>query len=231
MEKDTKITFNPNFTYQIFNDDELIRGYKNLRILISLTPVNLRPHIKILYDDTLKIKDDINKLFKEFYGENFSTNENNFKEILNEEINYEIAPMGKKIHEIKEYEGKDFEVYYSQIKNDERKNLSLYLQLILPYFIEGANVIEIEENFWHYFFLYEKIENKKWNIIGFCTINHFHMDLFKYRSMISQFFILNPYQRMGFGLKLLEVILFLIFLFLFRVYIMNIIQIKIALKL
>ena len=48
-------------------------------------------------------------------------------------------------------------------------------------------------------------QNQKWNIIGFCTINHFHMDLYKYRSMISQFFILNPYQRRGFGLKLLEV--------------------------
>ena len=154
----------------------------------------------------MKIKDDLNKLFKDFYEENFCTDENNFKEILMEEINYKNAPMGKKIHEIKDDEGKNFEVYYSQIKNDERKNLSLFLQLILPYFIEGANVIEIEENFWHYFFLYEKIENKRWKIIGFCTINHFHLDLFKYRSMISQFFILNPYQRMGFGLKLLEVI-------------------------
>ena len=94
----------------------------------------------------MKIKDDISKLFTEFYEEHFSTNEKDFKEILKEELNYKSAPLGKKISEIKDSEGKVFEVYYSEIKNDEKKELSLFLQLILPYFIEGANVINIEEN-------------------------------------------------------------------------------------
>lgn len=107
---------------------------------------------------------------------------------------------------MKDSEGKRYEVYYSDIKHDQGKKFNIFLQLILPYFIEGANVIDIEEYFWHYFILYEKTLEDKWNLIGFCTLNHFHLDINKYRSMISQFFILNPYQRKGFGLKSLEVI-------------------------
>lgn len=87
-EKDLTNTFNPIYTYQIFNDDELIRGYKNLRIMISLSPVNLRPFIQIKFDDTLKIKDDLIMLFKEFYEDNLIQSEKEFEEILTEELNY-----------------------------------------------------------------------------------------------------------------------------------------------
>ena len=198
-------TFNPLFTYQIFNDEEKITGYKNLRILISLTPVNLRPHVKIIYEDTLPIKDDLNLLFKKFYEENYLSDDNKFLELLEEELNYKIPPIGKKITEITYDNNKKLEVFFSDIKNDSGKDLSFYLQILLPYFIEGANVINIEENFWNYFIIYEKSESDHYKIIGFCTLNHFHMDMNTYRSMISQFIILTPFQRQGLGLKLLEV--------------------------
>ena len=202
--KNFQNAFNPLFTYQIFDDDEKITGYKNLKILISLTPVNLRPHVKIIYNDTLPIKDDLNLLLKNFYEEYLLYDENIFLELLEEELNYKIAPIGKKITNFF-YNEKVFEVFFSDIKNDACKNQSVFLQLLLPFFIEAASVIEIEENFWHYFIIYEKNENEHYKLVGFCTLNHFHRDITQYRSMISQFIILNPYQRKGLGLKLLEV--------------------------
>ncbi len=176
--------------------------------MISLSPVNLRPHIKIIYDDTLPIKDDLNFLLKNFYEEFFLLDENRFLEFLEEELNYEIAPIGKKITEFN-HNNKKFEVFFSDIKHDHAKDLNVYLQLLLPFFIEAANVINIEEYFWHYFIIYEKNQNYK--LVGFCTLNHFHRDINQYRSMISQFIILNVYQRQGLGLKLLEVNSYLIF--------------------
>ncbi len=160
--------------------------------------------MKIIFDDTLPIKDDLNLLLKNFYDEYFLCDENKFLEYLDEELNYEIAPIGKKITNFIHY-GKKLEVFFSDIKNDAGKSLNIFLQLLLPYFIEAANVIDIEEYFWHYFIIYEKNENEHYKLVGFCTLNHFHRDINQYRSMISQFIILNTYQRKGFGLKLLEV--------------------------
>jgi len=160
--------------------------------------------VKIIYEDTLPIKDDLNLLLKNFYDDHFLCDENKFLEYLAEELNYKIAPIGKKITYFTHNE-KRFEVFFSDIKNDSGKNLSIFLQLLLPYFIEAANVIDIEEYFWHYFIIYEKSENENYKLVGFCTLNHFHRDINRYRSMISQFIILNPHQRQGLGLKLLEV--------------------------
>jgi len=127
-------------------------------------------------------------------------------EFLEEEINYKSAPIGKKIADF-EHNNKKFQVFFSDIKHDQSKDLSIFLQLLLPFFIEAANVINIEEYFWHYFIIFEKNENENYKLVGFCTLNHFHRDINTYRSMISQFIILNPYQRQGIGLKLLEVII------------------------
>lgn len=184
-----------------------------MKILVSLTPVNLRPHVKITYEDTLPIRDDLNLLFKNFYEENYLCDDEKFLGFLSEELDYKQAPIGKKINKISNGNDKDLEVYYADIKHEAGKDLTLFLQLLLPYFIEGANVIDIEEYFWHYFIIYEKAENSNFKLIGFCTLNHFHMDIYKYRSMISQFIILSPYQRQGLGLKLLEVFIFFIFYF------------------
>lgn len=143
---------------------------------------------------------------KNFYDEYFLLDENKFLGFLEEELNYKIAPIGRKITEFV-HNKKNFQVYFSDIKHDQSKDLSIFLQLLLPFFIEAANVINIEEYFWHYFIIFEKNENENHKLVGFCTLNHFHKDINIYRSMISQFIILNIYQRQGLGLKLLEVIL------------------------
>jgi hypothetical protein len=76
-------TFNPIFTNQIFNDEEIIIGYKNLNILISLTPKMLYPHIKIKYDSQIRIRDDLELLLKKQFEQTYETNSQKFLEKLN----------------------------------------------------------------------------------------------------------------------------------------------------
>jgi len=152
----------------------------------------------------LPIKDDLDFLLRNFYSDYYLNDDEKFLEILEEELKYQLAPIGNKISEFTHID-KKFEVFFSDIKKDERKSFNVFLQLLLPFFIEAANIIDIEENFWHYFIVYEKNENEHYKLVGFCTLNHFHRNIQTYRTMISQFIILNPYQRKGLGLKLLEV--------------------------
>jgi hypothetical protein len=48
----------------------------------------------------------------------------------------------------------------------------------------------------------DKIE--KWRTLGICSYKNFHIELYKYFTMLSQFLIPPPYQRKGLGTFLLE---------------------------
>lgn len=54
----TLSTFQPQFTYPIFGDEESIFGYKGLIIRLRLAAHDLRPHIHISYDDKFKAVED-----------------------------------------------------------------------------------------------------------------------------------------------------------------------------
>jgi hypothetical protein len=90
---DLEYSFNPYFTYQIFQDEK-ITGYKNLRIYISLTPRSLYPHIKIKYDSTSMLRDDIELLLKEHYMNAYETDDEKFLKRLNEDTG---KPLGEVI--------------------------------------------------------------------------------------------------------------------------------------
>jgi hypothetical protein len=81
---DLEYSFNPYFTHQIFQDDK-ITGYKNLKILISLTPRLLYPHFKITYDSISTLRDDIELLLKEHFGHVYETNDEAFMKKLKED--------------------------------------------------------------------------------------------------------------------------------------------------
>lgn len=111
-------SFNPLFTNQVINEEEVIIGYKNLKILISLTPRMLYPHVKIIYDSHLKIRDDLELLLKKQFEHTYETNSEKFLEKLNEEIGGEnLAPKG--------------DIIFSQIDEENKKSLKVKFLLSL----------------------------------------------------------------------------------------------------
>jgi len=108
-------SFNPLFTNQIFNDEEIIIGYKNLKIIISLTPRMLYPHIKIKFDSQLRIRDDLELLLRKHFEHMYETSDEKFLEKLNKEIGGEEIdekpPKGEKIFSINSCE-KNLEVKF-----------------------------------------------------------------------------------------------------------------------
>lgn len=91
-------SFHPLFCNQIFGEEEKITGYKNLKILISLTPKSLFPHIKIVYDSCLEVKDDLDLLFEKYYEHVYETSEEKFLEKLEADLKVDnIPPKGELI--------------------------------------------------------------------------------------------------------------------------------------
>jgi len=102
-------SFNSSFSNQIFPNEETINGYKNLKILISLTPMMLHSHVKIVYEKCLKIKDDLEMLLKSHFEYSYETNSSKYLEKLENERG--ISPKGKLIYEeVNKKSGKCLEV-------------------------------------------------------------------------------------------------------------------------
>ena len=88
-------SFQPTYTYELFSN-EIIHGYKGLKILISLTPKTLFAHINIQYTEKQEVNDDIENIFAEHFKERFTRNKANFISKLNEEK--DKTPKGKLIY-------------------------------------------------------------------------------------------------------------------------------------
>ena len=93
--------------------------------------------------------------------------------------------------------------------NDDYTEENYSIQALCTFFIDAASFIPIETNFWGYFVIVENMENKddnneNWKIVGICSYKNFHIELYKYYTMLSQFLIMPPYQRKGLGTFLLE---------------------------
>ena len=192
-------TFQPKYSLQLF-PNEKISGYKGLKILISLTPKFFTPHIKIIYDKVLRFKDNLEEILQKHYKDSYLTDDDKFLEILKEENEKENI-KGKII--LKEEEK---EIYYIDILNDDFIKENYQFQTLCTFFIDAASFIPIESNFWGYFIIINRDKNNKknWYTIGFSSFRNFHLELYKYCSMISQVLILIPYQRKGCGTFLLE---------------------------
>ena len=194
-------SFQPTYTYELFTN-EIIHGYKGLKILISLTPKTFYAHLNIQYTEKQIINDDIENILAQHFKERFKRNKDTFINKLNEEN--KISPKGKLI-----FTEKNRKIYNIDILKDDYTEENYSIQALCTFFIDAASFIPIETNFWGYFVIVENMENKddnneNWKIVGICSYKNFHIELYKYYTMLSQFLIMPPYQRKGLGTFLLE---------------------------
>jgi GNAT superfamily N-acetyltransferase len=196
-------SFQPTYTYELFAN-EVIHGYKGLKVLISLTPKTFFAHLNIQYAEKLDMNDDIENILALHFKERFTRNKATFISKLNEEN--KIIPKGKLI-----FSENNRKIYNVDILKDDYTEENYSIQALCTFFIDAASFIPIEENFWGYFIIVENVENKdkkdekeNWRTLGICSYKNFHIELYKYFTMLSQFLILPPYQRKGLGTFLLE---------------------------
>jgi histone acetyltransferase 1 len=246
--------FNPQFTNQIF-ENELITGYKNLKILISLTPRFFFPHFKIIYDKCLKVKDDIELILKNHFDNLFETNEAKYLEKLkydlgdsesifeNDESRSDrpfitFPPKGKLISEGK-LDDKKLAIYHINVVKDKFTEENFNYQCICTFFIDGASFIPYEDSFWSYYIIYEMIQDNqemenpkklRFNVLGYTTTLNVNLSLNSHRTMVSQFLVLPPFQRKGLGHFLLDVNNFLVILKIFFLLITYIESIQLSIR-
>uniref|UniRef100_A0A8C9LEB1 histone acetyltransferase n=1 Tax=Pavo cristatus TaxID=9049 RepID=A0A8C9LEB1_PAVCR len=200
--EDDNTTFNPEYSHQVFGDDEVAFGYKGLKILLYYIAGNLSTLFRIEYTSKVNEKfdcveaDDVESKIREIIPPGFCTNTDDFVSLLEKEVNFK--PFGMLLH-----------TYSADMTCPGFREYHERLQTFLMWFIETASFIDVDDERWNYFIVFEKYNKDGATLfatVGYMTVYNYYVYPDKTRPRVSQMLILPPFQGEGHGAQLLETV-------------------------
>lgn len=216
---DEETTFNPEMSHQVYGENETIFGYKDLKIKLYYSAASLTTYLGFSHSSEVSQEgvtaDDIRAPLLERIPPGYLENLDDFRTSLEKEDTF--RPFGDQLKSFEHHtkdESKTLEIYkvssVSALSNpDSFLKFHERLQTFLLWFVDAASFIEVDDPKWTFYFLFEKavVDGRPIHyILGYSTIYRYYAHPFKLRPRISQFLILQPWQRQGLGVQLLETI-------------------------
>ncbi|NWW37829.1 HAT1 acetyltransferase, partial [Panurus biarmicus] len=212
--EDENTTFNPEYSHQV----EVAFGYKGLKILLYYIAGNLSTLFRIEYTSKVNEKfdcveaDDVESKIREIIPPGFCTNTDDFVSLLEKEVNFK--PFGMLLHTYSihnEEAGEDitYQIYKADMTCPGFREYHERLQTFLMWFIETASFIDVDDERWNYFLVFEKYNKDGATLfatVGYMTVYNYYVYPDKTRPRVSQMLILPPFQGEGHGAQLLETV-------------------------
>uniref|UniRef100_A0A8C4ZVX1 Histone acetyltransferase type B catalytic subunit n=1 Tax=Gadus morhua TaxID=8049 RepID=A0A8C4ZVX1_GADMO len=180
--EDDGTTFHPEYSHQLYGDDEVAFGYKGLQIQLYYSAGNLSTLFKVKYSSKVTEKfdcveaDDVEVKIRDIIPAGFSCSTDDFVSRLEKEANF--RPFGNLLHTYKVHNEEAGELTYQICKVDMAcpgfQEYHGRLQTFLMWFIETASFIDADDDRWDFF--------------------------------LVQMLVLPPFQGEGHGAQLLEAV-------------------------
>ncbi|KAI4713267.1 hypothetical protein J4E89_002246 [Alternaria sp. Ai002NY15] len=152
-------SFHPSYTYTVIEENETIAGYKNPSIELDFRANDLKPNLKISFDQELdlkKISPDLNQI---------DLSPELFREYLPESIDdaagaasSDWKPPGECMKTFSLY-GKQYEIWKASMTDPDARRIWLNMRILTLLFIEGATIdgLDDEETLdrWTLYLLYD----------------------------------------------------------------------------
>ncbi|CAG9858719.1 unnamed protein product [Phyllotreta striolata] len=222
-EKISKNSFKPIMSHQVFGENECIFGYRSLEIDLNYLHNSARCYVNIKSSGAIKSSihkpDDVMESLNPWLPENYCSSEEEFSSMCQKE-NHELI-FGKVIHEFKDKNRctifpndevhSSYKITHCDLTNAEFKAFHARFETYVIWFIDGANFIDLEDEKWDIFYVYEEVEHPQTlqvytSPIGYCTVYKFFAYPENIRARISQFFILPSHHRRGIGSTLYKTV-------------------------
>lgn len=217
LENDIR-TFFPEYTHQLFGDDETAFGYKGLKILLYYIAGSLSTMFRVEYASKVDENfdcveaDDVEGKIRQIIPPGFCTNTNDFLSLLEKEADFK--PFGTLLHTYSVPsptggENFTFQIYKADMTCRGFREYHERLQTFLMWFIETASFIDVDDERWHYFLVFEKYNKDGATLfatVGYMTVYNYYVYPDKTRPRVSQMLILTPFQGQGHGAQLLETV-------------------------
>jgi histone acetyltransferase 1 len=216
-------TFEPEFAHQVFREDETIYGYsEDLSVDVMCAANTFERYVEVSYSEKVRsslnpaddVRGDLHKWFPEA---STATTKEAFAKRVEETKEMEIPGGGGRV--IAEWDGEGegvesglrYSVRQFEFKESESDAVGRWHDNVEPFvafYIDAASKIDKSDGRWLWFVLIaQKKDNlKRWATCGFSTVYQFYAHPFQRRLRISQVLVLPPYQRKGFGAKLLDAV-------------------------
>ncbi|GAQ87777.1 histone acetyltransferase type B catalic subunit [Klebsormidium nitens] len=218
-----RASFHPLMTHQLFGDDEIIKGYKNLKVDIFLHATTFYAYLDIKYEEKLEKlsrkqqPDNILEKLKVYFENDITEDREAFVRSLPvyNAINFldfepqtlpasTSAPSTSSSHPSELYE-----VVQLPLDKEAVRQWHNRLQVFLIFFIDGGNYIDTEERDWDLLVALERPSD--WDgrsgsakVAGFCTVRSFYSYPESTRLRLSQLVVLPSFQKRGHGSRLIE---------------------------
>ena len=172
-------TFEPEFTYPIFGEDEAIFGYQGLKISLAFAAHNLKPHLEITYDrkfpDQGEVKaTDVRGALEDFLPD-AAFSEGSHVSVLADSEAAKFTPPGEKISTYAS-DGTLFEVYCSSLADPQALEIMQNMQILVPLYIEGGTMLELELPWiverWKLYLLYEIDDQVEAGVSKYCLAGY-----------------------------------------------------------
>ncbi|XP_031786692.1 histone acetyltransferase type B catalytic subunit [Nasonia vitripennis] len=215
---DDETTFKPEMSHQVFGDSETIFGYKDLQVKLYYTAGSLETYLGMTYSEKVNklvcqdVKpDEVLSKVAEKLAPDVHDNIDSFVKSLSKDKAF--IPAGENIYSFSvDDDGlvRHFEVYKADMSNKKFKEYHQRLQTFLLWYIDAANFIDIDDDQWHYFNMFERYTDEddsvRYATVGFATVYQYYAYPNLTRPRIAQVLILPPFQGIGLGSHLLRAI-------------------------
>ncbi|XP_051998789.1 histone acetyltransferase type B catalytic subunit-like [Xyrauchen texanus] len=215
---DESTTFHPEYSHQLYGDDEVAFGYKGLQIQLYYSAGNLSTLFKVKYSAKVTEKfdcvkpDDVESKIREIIPAGFCCNTDDFISLLEKEAKFK--PFGSlqhtyKVHNEEAGEDLTYQIHKVDISCSGFSEYHERLQTFLMWFIETASFIDVDDNHWDFFLVFEKYNKDGETLyatVGYMTVYNYYVYPDKTRPRVSQMLILPPFQGEGHGAQLLETV-------------------------
>nr|CAG4644809.1 EOG090X06NC [Leptodora kindtii] len=215
--QDEETTFKPEMSHQVFGENESIFGYQGLSIQLYYTAGKLNTYLGLTYEHKIKQKqegvsaDDVIGSLAPKLQPGFFTNIDDFTSSLEKEANF--VPFGELLSAYTVNPGgvneRRFEIYTCSIDEPGFRSYHERMQTFLLWYVDAASFIDVDDDRWRYFLIFEKIkvdDRTQYAFCGYSTVYLYYAYPNMTRPRISQFLVLPPFQRMGIGAELLNIV-------------------------
>ncbi|XP_011307205.1 histone acetyltransferase type B catalytic subunit [Fopius arisanus] len=211
-------SFSPEMSHQVFGDSETIFGYKDLKVKLYYSAGWLETYLGMTYSEKLQKgvyegvePDDVLGKMTDKLPPNVHDNLDSFVKTLVKDDNF--RPAGELLHSFSVNDNEQvrhFEVYKADMSCKDFREYHDRLQTFILWYIDAASFIDVDDDQWHYFNMYEKYAsasgNPRYGTIGFATVYQYYAYPHHTRPRIAQVLILPPFQKMGLCAHLLKAI-------------------------
>ena len=222
--------FEPEFTHQVFREDETIFGFRDLRIDIFQSAHLFKTYVKVRFAEkvksTLNPADDVVAALRAHFGEEMMTDEKAFLETLEADKLARVPAGGGEIVAAADAaRGDGAAKAVDVIRAFRLSDSAVYpwharFEPLILFFIDGASAVDSEDDNWTLLCAtrHEYASDAEraaivsgasdgapgaWSMVAFATVYAFYQYPDRKRARLSQIVVAPPFQRQGLGSALL----------------------------